>query len=56
MAAPKRRSAMSIFWISPQGQRCSLLPIKDSHGLLEVDIIDAQVLIHAHSEKTYGEQ
>ena len=49
MAAPKRRSAMSIYWISPQGQRCSLLPMRDSHGLLEVDIIDSQVLMHGRN-------
>ena len=49
MAAPKRRSAIAVYWISPLGQRCSLVPLTDSHGILEVDIIDTQVVIHGRN-------
>ncbi len=49
MAAPKRQPAMTVFWQSPAGQACSLAPLAGSHGILEVDVVESQVIIHGRN-------
>ncbi len=45
MAAPIRRRADNIKWDSPSENPCSLTPMSGGLGLLEIEIIDASVLV-----------
>jgi hypothetical protein len=48
MSTPKRRPATHVFWQSPIGLLCTLEPL-DRTGVLEIDVLDGEVLVHSRN-------
>ena len=44
-----RRSAQAIYWNSPSGNACSLIPMSGGAGLLEVELHDDMVAVHSRN-------
>ena len=50
MAAPVRRRADNIKWLGPNGKGSSLTPMSGGRGLLEIELMDANVvMIHSRN-------
>ena len=47
MAAPTRHTASALYWTSPLGKGCTLLPMDGGRGLLEIEIQDNVVIVHS---------
>lgn len=49
MATPVRRSAATIIWTNPGGERCLLSPMSGGKGLLEIELLGDQVAVHSRN-------